>query len=206
MSTALDQRAGPYAALLLRVMLGVLFIAHLYWKFFVLEGGIARWWGAFATNRVSLVRTVLRHLGGARRRALPHSGPLCTLGSAVRGPDVDRRSAFLVGTQRFLLRRGRCSRLQPTRPSECTQPSMPASRHLTRIRIGTAGTACSGSPRPRSTEGPRSSKECRTARRGTAAIRRIAPKVSGVTAHAPVAVIDREGSHHRPLRAVNVRS
>ena len=31
-------------------MLGVLFIAHLYWKFFVLEGGIARWWGDFATN------------------------------------------------------------------------------------------------------------------------------------------------------------
>jgi putative oxidoreductase len=50
MSTALDQRTGPYAALLLRVILGVLFIAHLYWKFFVLEGGIARWWGDFATN------------------------------------------------------------------------------------------------------------------------------------------------------------
>jgi len=50
MTTALDQRTGPYAALLLRVMLGALFIAHLYWKIFVLEGGIARWWGDFATN------------------------------------------------------------------------------------------------------------------------------------------------------------
>jgi putative oxidoreductase len=38
MSTALDQRTGPYAALLLRVMLGVLFIAHLYWGDFATNG------------------------------------------------------------------------------------------------------------------------------------------------------------------------
>ncbi len=31
----LDQRSAPYAALLLRVTLGLLFITHIYWKFFV---------------------------------------------------------------------------------------------------------------------------------------------------------------------------
>lgn len=42
MSDALDHRTGPYAALLLRVTLGVLFVAHLYWKFAVFDGGFAR--------------------------------------------------------------------------------------------------------------------------------------------------------------------
>ena len=50
MSGAIDQRTGPYAALLLRVALGSLFLAHLYWKFFILDGGIDRWWGNFSTN------------------------------------------------------------------------------------------------------------------------------------------------------------
>jgi putative oxidoreductase len=47
---ALDQRTGPYAALLLRVTLGALFIAHLYWKFTILPGGLAHWWANFAVN------------------------------------------------------------------------------------------------------------------------------------------------------------
>lgn len=46
----LDQRTAPYGALLLRLSLGVLFWAHLYWKFFVLPGGLAQWWGNFASN------------------------------------------------------------------------------------------------------------------------------------------------------------
>jgi putative oxidoreductase len=50
MSGALDHRTGPYAALLLRVALGVLFIVHLYWKFAVLDGGFPHWWANFATN------------------------------------------------------------------------------------------------------------------------------------------------------------
>jgi putative oxidoreductase len=33
-----------YAALMLRVLLGCLFIAHLYWKFAVLPGGVQAWW------------------------------------------------------------------------------------------------------------------------------------------------------------------
>ena len=33
------------AALLLRLLLGSLFIAHLYWKFAVLPGGLETWWG-----------------------------------------------------------------------------------------------------------------------------------------------------------------
>jgi putative oxidoreductase len=46
-SAALDRRSAPYAALLLRLALGALFIAHLYWKFFVLAGGFDAWWGNF---------------------------------------------------------------------------------------------------------------------------------------------------------------
>jgi putative oxidoreductase len=53
MSGALDHRTGPYAALLLRVTLGALFIAHLYWKFAVFDGGFARWWGNFVCNGYS---------------------------------------------------------------------------------------------------------------------------------------------------------
>jgi putative oxidoreductase len=34
-----------YAPLLLRLLLGALFIAHLYWKFAVLPGGVQTWWG-----------------------------------------------------------------------------------------------------------------------------------------------------------------
>ena len=40
----LDQRTAPYAALLLRVSLGLLFIAHLYWKFELIPGGVHSWW------------------------------------------------------------------------------------------------------------------------------------------------------------------
>jgi putative oxidoreductase len=46
----IDQRTAPYAALLLRIALGSLFIAHLYWKFAILDGGLGRWWGNFAVN------------------------------------------------------------------------------------------------------------------------------------------------------------
>jgi putative oxidoreductase len=46
----IDQRTAPYAALLLRVSLGLLFIAHLYWKFAVLDGGLDKWWSNFAAN------------------------------------------------------------------------------------------------------------------------------------------------------------
>jgi putative oxidoreductase len=46
----IDQRTAPYAALLLRVTLGSLFIAHLYWKFAILDGGLNKWWVNFANN------------------------------------------------------------------------------------------------------------------------------------------------------------
>jgi putative oxidoreductase len=46
----LDQRTAPYGVLLLRVLLGLLFWAHLYWKFFVLPGGLTQWWGSFSAN------------------------------------------------------------------------------------------------------------------------------------------------------------
>ena len=35
---------AEYAALMLRVLLGLLFIAHLYWKFALLPGGLHTWW------------------------------------------------------------------------------------------------------------------------------------------------------------------
>jgi putative oxidoreductase len=37
--------ASDRAALLLRLLLGSLFIAHLYWKFVIFPGGLDAWWG-----------------------------------------------------------------------------------------------------------------------------------------------------------------
>ena len=37
--------APETAALLIRVLLGTLFIAHLYWKLAILPGGLEAWWG-----------------------------------------------------------------------------------------------------------------------------------------------------------------
>jgi putative oxidoreductase len=41
---AIDQRTAPYAIFLLRITLGAFAIAHIYWKFFVLPGGLDGWW------------------------------------------------------------------------------------------------------------------------------------------------------------------
>ena len=41
---------APYGALLLRVTLGVMFLAHLYWKFRILPGGLHTWWSNFHAN------------------------------------------------------------------------------------------------------------------------------------------------------------
>src|SRR5258705_13656067 len=46
----LDARTAPYAALFLRVTLGALAIAHLYWKFYVLPGGLDAWWANLNTQ------------------------------------------------------------------------------------------------------------------------------------------------------------
>jgi putative oxidoreductase len=43
-------RSSDYAALMLRVLLGALFIAHLYWKFAVLPGGLHTWWSGLVRN------------------------------------------------------------------------------------------------------------------------------------------------------------
>ena len=42
--------AAPYAALLLRVKLGLMFLAHLYWKFEILPGGVYSWWSGLLAN------------------------------------------------------------------------------------------------------------------------------------------------------------
>jgi putative oxidoreductase len=46
----IDQRTAPYGILLLRVTLGCLFIAHLYWKFAILDGGLDKWWANLINN------------------------------------------------------------------------------------------------------------------------------------------------------------
>jgi putative oxidoreductase len=44
----IDRRTAPYAALLLRVVLGALFIVHIYRKFFIT--GIDAWWENLTHN------------------------------------------------------------------------------------------------------------------------------------------------------------
>lgn len=44
MKRALVRPSTPYAALLLRVTLGLMFLSHLYWKFKILPGGFHTWW------------------------------------------------------------------------------------------------------------------------------------------------------------------
>ena len=39
-----------FGIFLLRLLLGALFIVHLYWKFFVLPGGIDAWWANLLKN------------------------------------------------------------------------------------------------------------------------------------------------------------
>jgi putative oxidoreductase len=43
-------RTEAYGLLLLRLMLGSLFIAHLYWKFAILPGGVLRWSSGLEAN------------------------------------------------------------------------------------------------------------------------------------------------------------
>ncbi len=47
----LDPNSAPLALLLLRFLIGALFLAHLYWKFFVFRGGLSGWWAGFAAAR-----------------------------------------------------------------------------------------------------------------------------------------------------------
>jgi putative oxidoreductase len=42
--------SAHFAPLLLRITLGALFIAHLYWKLAILPGGLGQWWSNFAAN------------------------------------------------------------------------------------------------------------------------------------------------------------
>jgi len=46
----IDPRTAPFAALLLRCTLGYLFIAHLYFKFYVRDGGFVGWWANLNNN------------------------------------------------------------------------------------------------------------------------------------------------------------
>lgn len=42
--------ASGAAALLLRVTLGLMFLAHLYWKYEILPGGVHAWWSGLLKN------------------------------------------------------------------------------------------------------------------------------------------------------------
>jgi len=44
------QPPAALAALMLRVLLGLLFIAHLYWKVALFPGGIPAWWSGLVGN------------------------------------------------------------------------------------------------------------------------------------------------------------
>lgn len=46
----IDSRTAPYAVLLLRVTLGLLAIAHIYWKFFIRADGLEGWWTNLNNN------------------------------------------------------------------------------------------------------------------------------------------------------------
>jgi len=46
----MDRKTAPYAILLLRVTLGVLAILHIYWKFYILDGGLDAWWNNLINN------------------------------------------------------------------------------------------------------------------------------------------------------------
>lgn len=50
MNRALVTPATPYAALLLRVTLGLMFLSHFYWKFKILPGGFHTWWSGIHAN------------------------------------------------------------------------------------------------------------------------------------------------------------
>lgn len=51
MMRAVVTPSTAYAALLLRVALGLMFLSHLYWKFKILPGGFHTWWsGLHATG------------------------------------------------------------------------------------------------------------------------------------------------------------
>lgn len=45
-----DSEKGAFAMTALRGLIGLLFIAHLYWKFFVFPPGFEGWWKNFETN------------------------------------------------------------------------------------------------------------------------------------------------------------
>src|SRR5258705_13222249 len=46
----IDMRTAPYATFLLRVTLGAFFIAHLYYKFYVVPNGLDGWWTNLNNN------------------------------------------------------------------------------------------------------------------------------------------------------------
>jgi putative oxidoreductase len=45
-----DSNGQQFGTFLLRLLLGTLFIAHLYWKFAILPGGIPAWWSGLVRS------------------------------------------------------------------------------------------------------------------------------------------------------------
>src|SRR3954451_3930445 len=98
----IDQRTAPWAALLLRVTLGSLFIAHLYWKFAALPGGLNTWWSNFATNKYPPI-TPWYCISAEILGAVLDTGYLDALGSALRAAVDSRSGALLDHSQRIFL-------------------------------------------------------------------------------------------------------
>ena len=49
-ATTSNAPGTDHVALFLRMLLGALFIAHLYWKLAILPGGVNAWWGNLIAN------------------------------------------------------------------------------------------------------------------------------------------------------------
>ena len=96
----IDQRTAPYAALLLRIALGFLFIAHLYWKFAVRPDGLSGWWLNLSNNGYPdwVVIYVL---------SAEFLGALCLIpGIAVRWVALYAVPLMLGAAQYWLVRKG----------------------------------------------------------------------------------------------------
>ncbi len=50
-----DRPLADYAPLIIRIVLGALFIAHLYWKMFIRPGGLPVWWSDLEHNYTGFV-------------------------------------------------------------------------------------------------------------------------------------------------------
>lgn len=106
-----DGRSGVRGAFPLRLILGGLFIAHLYWKFVLIPGGVAVWWANLLKAGYPPIvpaYVLSAEIAGALLLIPGGAGPLC---GAVCCAHDGRSCAVLDRAEGILLhgRRGRAS-------------------------------------------------------------------------------------------------